>query len=250
MGPRRFRRVRHQRCNDPPSGRPVPARRGRRLVPQARHSRGHLARHLVSDRPSRHSRRSRSLGIGLGDPARRQRMGRYRASGRSRNGCRAGLGPWPISHAQGDQIQPIPKRGHGDGRRHRSQSPWEISRRPAASGRRGADLRTAGPRQSSMPPGGPRHRLGDGRYANGIAQDPKCRWHTGDPRQHRRKGCLPVRRRRGEGPCRLAGTPDGPRRNRRRPGDGRRCRVVRPHETDGTETAEIAGNHGSGRTGC
>ena len=59
-------------------------------------------------RSSGHPRRPGAVGARLGDLEGALALGRHRASGRSGNGCGAGLGVRGISDARGHEIQPLP----------------------------------------------------------------------------------------------------------------------------------------------
>jgi hypothetical protein len=63
----------------------------------------------VSDRASGATRRSRSGGARLGDPAWRADLGCHRAAGDRRAGCRAGVGEYGVRDALRVQEQPVSK---------------------------------------------------------------------------------------------------------------------------------------------
>ena len=129
--PRGVGRVRHLGFGDDRGGRVVSAGAHRRAVPEARDSRGRLARHGVPRRASRHRRRPRAVGARLGDRRWRARMGRHGAAGHRRDGRRPGVGGRDLRDARGDQVEPVPQRGHR-GRRARGGRGGASASRPTA----------------------------------------------------------------------------------------------------------------------
>jgi hypothetical protein len=154
-----------------------------------------MACEALPDRASRHCRRPRSVGLGLGRARRRERMGRYRARSSSRDGRRAGMGVGKVSHAPGHQSEPLSPRGHERGRRssHDDFGTPGVRhvRRPVSRFYRSQGTRLHSARLSATRS---RDRLAERFDGCSASQDPQRRRSTRRARYAARQSCPTLRR--------------------------------------------------------